>query len=119
MKVRLPDADIEPIWDKMTEQERHWYERFKWATERGNADTLRQLCDEAPCDRYEEMLAEVVYERSAPKRMQYTIRPERRPRYSEWDYAWSPPRRVRSVKQTIEQDYNGLQIKSGTMSWAK
>lgn len=102
----MPDKWIGDVWDKMDEGERAWYIRFAKAVDYGNMGILRELCEEAPSDQYEQLKAEIEYERHAGRRAQYTIPKERKPRYSELDYAWKQPGKV-NVKSAVETEYYG------------
>lgn len=103
----MPDKWIGDVWDKMNEGERAWYIRFAKAVDYGNMGILRELCEEAPSDQYEQLKAEIEYERHAGRRAQYTIPKERKPRYSELDYAWKQPIKF-PIKEQIRQDYFGV-----------
>lgn len=102
----MPTEDVKEIWEDMTKAEREWYIKFVKAVDYGNIACLRELCDEAPSDKFEEIKAEVEYERNAGKRAQYTIPKERKPRYSEWDYAWNQPTRAK-IMDAVQTDYYG------------
>ncbi len=103
----MPTEDVKEIWGEMTEAERDWYIRFVKAVDYGNMPILRELCEEAPSEKFEQLKAEIEYERNASKRAQYTIPKERKPRYSEWDYAWTQPSRV-SMADAVQFDYFGV-----------
>ena len=102
----MPDSDVKEIWDKMTAEERDWYERFIKATRYRNFTELQYLCDLAPSDKFEELKSELVYEAGASRRNTYKVPVKYNSRYTEWDYAWSQPHKI-PIKEIIKQDYNG------------
>ncbi len=104
----MPIDDVKEIWDEMTEAEREWYIRFVKAVDYGNMEVLQELCDEAPSTQFEALKADIEYERSASKRAQYTIPKSRKPRYTEWDYAWSAPAKEPANRHnSVLTDYYG------------
>lgn len=112
-KIRLPDEAVEPIWDKMTQGDREWYELFKKATEYHNWEALQELCDRAPTAEYNRLYQEISYEMDAFKRAQYTLPKSRFPRHNEFDYGWVPTKPV-NMRNEISYDYNGTQDSSTT-----
>ena len=88
--MTAPDQDIAPVWDKMTDSERQWYNLFRRATLNGDRRALRELCDLAPKADYERIKREIDYEKAAGRRRQNNPRPERKATYSEFDYWWEP-----------------------------
>lgn len=102
----MPTEDVKEIWPKLTAKEQEWYMRFCKAVDYGNMEILQELCDEAPSDQFERLKAEITYERDAHKRAQYTLPKTRKPRYTEWDYAWNQPHRY-PIKEQIRKDYFG------------
>lgn len=121
-KIRLPDEDIEPVWDKMDKVEREWYEEFKKATEYYNWKSLQYLCDIAPSDQYDRLFEELNYESHQQERERYTVPKSRFPRYSEHDYSWAPSMREHypksSVSKKASETYNA-RATSKNMKWAK
>lgn len=105
-KIRLPDEDIEPIWDKMEKGEQEWYEEFKKATEYYNWKSLKYLCEIAPSDQYDQLFTELNYESHAMERARYTTPKSRHPKYSEHDYGWVQPKSV-NIRREIQYDYSG------------
>lgn len=117
-KIRLPDADVEPIWEKMTKQDREWYELFKKATEYHNWEALQELCDKAPTAEYDRLYAEISYEMDAYKRAQYTLPKSRFPRHNEFDYGWVPQVRDANKRKLIDRSYSEMSNELN-MGWAR
>lgn len=105
-KIRLPDEDIEPVWDKMSKKDRAWYEEFKKATEYYNWESLAYLCEIAPSDQYDRLFEELNYESHRVERERYTLPKQRFPKYSEADYGWAAPKKI-SIRNQIQYDYFG------------
>ena len=103
--MRLPDEDVQPIWEKMTKEEQHWYKKFKQATQCHDWNALQWLCDEAPSDQYERLYAEIAYEANAFMRARYEVPKSHNSTYSEWDYSWAAPKRSANKRGRIDNDY--------------
>src|SRR6476469_6625372 len=104
-KIRLPDENIEPVWDKMTKKEKEWYEEFKKATEYYNWKSLKYLCEIAPSDQFDRLYVELHYESMAYDRARYEIPKKHKSTYTEWDYSWAAPKKASNKRQLIDNRY--------------
>ncbi len=118
-KIRMPDEDMEKVWDKMTKVERQWYEDFKRATEYHNWGALKHVALMAPGSDYVRLYEEIAYESHAPERGRYETPKSRHPKYSEWDYGWSAPKKnPTNRRREIDKNYEQM-INDDNMGWAK
>ncbi len=109
-------------WDQLPKEARDWVEKYSKAVEFGNFNILRELCDTAPSEMFEEIKQEIIYERDFYKRNQYTIPTSRFSRYSEHDYSWAASMLEHhpkvDMRQKIDNQYNA-QPTGKNMTWVK
>lgn len=103
-KKTSPYALEKEYWDSLPPDARQWVEKYSKAVEFGNFNVLKELCETAPSDQFEEIKSEVMYERDFYKRNQYIIPEQYNSKYTEWDYSWAAPTRP-SKRTMIEAAY--------------
>lgn len=81
-----PYAPERDYWDSLDPVALQWMKEFTKATTYGNKVTLQELCDAAGSKKYDQIKAEVSYERDYYKRATFILT---KSRYCEEDYCWA------------------------------
>jgi len=103
---------------ELPDDARQWMDRYIKACEYGNMEVLYELCEEAPSDQFEQIKAEIAYEREFYRRDQYTIPLQYNSTYTEWSYGWEQGTKNANKRSQIDQMYE-TESTNKNMRWAK